>query len=47
AVGWLYQNLHNPYPSPQVRESIATKSKSPRKDVDNWFVDARRRIGND
>ncbi|EAU92789.1 homeodomain type 1 mating protein a1-1 [Coprinopsis cinerea okayama7 len=45
AVQWLYQNLHNPYPSPQVRESIATKSKSPRKDVDNWFVDARRRIG--
>ncbi|KAG6863994.1 hypothetical protein C0991_001272 [Blastosporella zonata] len=42
---WLVENTQNPYPSPDVRESIALKSRSARKDVDNWFIDARKRIG--
>ncbi|GLB35907.1 hypothetical protein LshimejAT787_0301950 [Lyophyllum shimeji] len=42
---WLLENLHNPYPSTRVRDDIAQKSGAARKDVDNWFIDARKRIG--
>ncbi|KAJ2921313.1 hypothetical protein H1R20_g15784, partial [Candolleomyces eurysporus] len=42
---WLHQNHHNPYPSARVRDEICRESRSPRKDVDAWFVDARKRIG--
>ncbi|KAG5353674.1 hypothetical protein C0989_003811 [Termitomyces sp. Mn162] len=42
---WLLKNLHNPYPPTRVRESIAQKSGATRKDVDNWFIDVRKRIG--
>ena len=42
---WLMQNIHDPYPSVQMREGIAQKTRCARKDIDSWFVDARRRIG--
>ncbi|KAG6910538.1 hypothetical protein DXG01_009957 [Tephrocybe rancida] len=42
---WLVENIHNPYPSTRVRDAIALKSGAARKDVDNWFIDARKRIG--
>lgn len=42
---WLLGNMHNPYPSTHIRESIAQKSGATRKDVDNWFIDTRKRIG--
>nr|AAK17069.1 homeodomain type 1 mating protein a1-1 [Coprinopsis scobicola] len=45
AAKWLYENVHAPYPSVEVRSSLAKQSGCPRKDVDNWFIDARRRIG--
>nr|AAZ20169.1 homeodomain mating-type protein [Coprinellus disseminatus] len=45
ASKWLVANLHNPYPSQQVRTSIAQQTKSSRKDIDGWFLDARKRIG--
>ncbi|KAG6871901.1 hypothetical protein C0995_015195 [Termitomyces sp. Mi166 len=42
---WLVENIHNPYPSPDIRDAIARKSGARRKDVDNWFMNTRRRIG--
>ncbi|KAG6895148.1 hypothetical protein C0992_002937 [Termitomyces sp. T32_za158] len=42
---WLIDHIHNPYPSQEVRDAIAKKSNSSRKDVDNWFIHARKRIG--
>ncbi|KAG6839539.1 hypothetical protein C0991_001777 [Blastosporella zonata] len=42
---WLVENIHNPYPTTSVRDTIAQKSRATRKDVDNWFIDARKRIG--
>ncbi|KAG6824587.1 hypothetical protein H0H92_006412 [Tricholoma furcatifolium] len=45
ACDWLVNNIHNPYPSTTVRDAIAVQSAVARKDVDNWFIDARKRIG--
>ncbi|RXW12008.1 hypothetical protein EST38_g13847 [Candolleomyces aberdarensis] len=45
ASRWLLANLHNPYPSNAVKDSLSRRSGAPRKDIDGWFVDARRRIG--
>lgn len=42
---WLVENIHDPYPSLETRANIATQSQTLRKDVDAWFIDARRRIG--
>ncbi|KAJ3850543.1 HD1 homeodomain mating-type protein Le.a1-3 [Lentinula lateritia] len=42
---WLLSNLHNPYPSTSVRDSIASTTNTPRRLIDAWFVDVRRRIG--
>nr|CAA56133.1 A mating type protein [Coprinopsis cinerea] len=42
---WLKDNWYNPYPSPQVRSSIAKQTGASRKDIDAWFIDARKRIG--
>nr|AAZ20166.1 homeodomain mating-type protein [Coprinellus disseminatus] len=45
ASEWLATNLHNPYPSREVRTSMATRTNSSKKGIDNWFLDARKRIG--
>ncbi|KAG6894456.1 hypothetical protein C0992_006021 [Termitomyces sp. T32_za158] len=45
AYQWLLANIHNPYPSKEVRTQIARKAKSDIKSVEAWFVDARGRIG--
>ncbi|KAK2461562.1 hypothetical protein APHAL10511_006025 [Amanita phalloides] len=45
AYEWLIRNLHNPYPPKHVKEAIACDTGSAIKDLDNWFIDARRRIG--
>nr|AOC97536.1 HD1 protein [Volvariella volvacea] len=45
AYTWLLQNLHNPYPSMRVKDSIAKSTGTNRKDIEAWFVDARKRIG--
>ncbi|KAG5640411.1 hypothetical protein DXG03_008747 [Asterophora parasitica] len=42
---WLLDNLQDPYPSSRVRDDIAQKSAAARKDIDSWFIDARKRIG--
>ncbi|KAJ2929388.1 hypothetical protein H1R20_g7713, partial [Candolleomyces eurysporus] len=45
ASRWLLANLHDPYPSNAVKDSLSRRSGAPRKDIDGWFVDARKRIG--
>nr|AAZ20151.1 homeodomain mating-type protein [Coprinellus disseminatus] len=45
ASQWLLGNLHNPYPSSKVKESMALQTGSPRKDIDHWFSEARKRVG--
>ncbi|KAG7452342.1 mating-type protein [Guyanagaster necrorhizus] len=45
AYCWLSENLHNPYPAREVRNKICRETNTPRKDLDNWFTNARRRIG--
>ena len=45
AYTWLLSNLHNPYPSKEKKATIAEESGSSPKDIDNWFINARRRIG--
>lgn len=45
SYNWLLANLHNPYPSSKVREVISCETHCPRKDIDGWFIDARKRIG--
>ncbi|KAF4623343.1 hypothetical protein D9613_002220 [Agrocybe pediades] len=42
---WLLSNLHNPYPSKDFKKQIAQESNCSLKDVDTWFVEARKRIG--
>ncbi|KAF8898999.1 hypothetical protein BD779DRAFT_1486558 [Infundibulicybe gibba] len=42
---WLLHNLHNPYPSKEIRSQISCKTGHMRKDIDAWFVEARKRIG--
>nr|AOC97526.1 HD1 protein [Volvariella volvacea] len=45
ASSWLLDHLANPYPSTSVRQKLASTAGVPRKDVDNWFTDARGKIG--
>nr|AAZ20160.1 homeodomain mating-type protein [Coprinellus disseminatus] len=45
ASQWLVANIHNPYPSRDVRSSMAAQTNSSKKDIDSWFLDARKRIG--
>jgi len=39
------KNLHNPYPSSTRKEAIAKDAGVELKDVENWFISARKRIG--
>ena len=45
AYTWLLSNLHNPYPSRETKAAIAEESGSSPKDIDNWFINVRRRVG--
>ncbi|KAK0465619.1 C-terminal domain of homeodomain 1-domain-containing protein [Desarmillaria tabescens] len=45
AYRWLSENLHNPYPTREVRNKICRETSTSRKDLDNWFTNARRRMG--
>lgn len=42
---WLTLNLHNPYPSKEIKRRIASNTNSSIKDIDAWFIDVRKRIG--
>ena len=45
AYRWLLDNLHNPYPTAEVKAQIAAASSCQVSSVNSWFVNARRRIG--
>jgi len=45
AYAWLMKNLHNPYPPKHVKATISRESGCNVKDIDNWFINVRRRIG--
>ncbi|KIJ94117.1 hypothetical protein K443DRAFT_684017 [Laccaria amethystina LaAM-08-1] len=45
AYKWLLQNLHNPYPTREDKASFLRHTTSTKYDLDNWFVDARKRMG--
>ncbi|KIK76811.1 hypothetical protein PAXRUDRAFT_168707 [Paxillus rubicundulus Ve08.2h10] len=45
AYRWLLLNLHNPYPSADVKAAIVEASKHPIGAVNAWFVNVRRRMG--
>jgi hypothetical protein len=45
AYAWLLHNLHNPYPSKETKCQISRAAGSSLKDVENWFICVRKRIG--
>ena len=45
AFKWLLENLHNPYPSSEVKAAIAGSCESPLSSINSWFIGARRRMG--
>ena len=45
AYAWLMKNLHNPYPPKHIKATISRESGCNVKDIDNWFINVRRRIG--
>ncbi|KAI6047942.1 C-terminal domain of homeodomain 1-domain-containing protein [Pisolithus marmoratus] len=42
---WLLEHIHNPYPSPQFKASVAEACDCSQSSVNSWFINARRRIG--
>lgn len=42
---WLLEHIHNPYPSPQFKTSVAEACGCSQNSVNSWFINARRRIG--
>ncbi|KAI6153912.1 hypothetical protein BKA82DRAFT_997541 [Pisolithus tinctorius] len=42
---WLLEHIHNPYPSPQFKASVAEACCCSPNSVNSWFIGARRRIG--
>ena len=45
AYTWLMENLHNPYPPKHIKAKLSRESGCNVKDIDNWFINVRRRIG--
>ncbi|KAI5982714.1 hypothetical protein EDD15DRAFT_2320551 [Pisolithus albus] len=45
ASRWLLEHIHNPYPSPQFKASLAETCNCSQNSVNSWFIGARRRIG--
>ncbi|KAF9270590.1 hypothetical protein L218DRAFT_952689 [Marasmius fiardii PR-910] len=45
ASEWLLKNLHNPFPSIEFRDRLCLIHDCPRKNIDAWFNEARKRIG--
>ncbi|KAG8219503.1 putative homeodomain protein [Butyriboletus roseoflavus] len=45
AYQWLLNNLHNPYPTAEVKTRMAAASSCQVSSVNSWFLNARRRIG--
>jgi len=45
AYKWLLKNLGKPYPSKETKVAIARQTQRSVKEIDNWFINIRRRIG--
>ncbi|KAL4062674.1 hypothetical protein V8B97DRAFT_1756812 [Scleroderma yunnanense] len=45
AYAWLLQNLHHPYPSLEIKTTMATQSNCPLSSISAWFTNVRRRMG--
>jgi Homeobox KN domain/C-terminal domain of homeodomain 1 len=45
AYSWLLKNLHNPFPSNEVKKSISQSTNTPPKLICAWFTNVRRKIG--
>nr|AGS09375.1 b1 homeodomain mating type protein [Heterobasidion abietinum] len=45
AYQWLTDNLHNPYPSSSVKQELADSSDASLESINEWFHNARERIG--
>ncbi|KAI6047944.1 C-terminal domain of homeodomain 1-domain-containing protein [Pisolithus marmoratus] len=45
AYKWLLANLHNPYPTVEVKERIASRTACSVASINSWFISVRRRIG--
>lgn len=45
AYQWLLNNLHNPYPTAEVKTRMAADSSCQVSSINSWFINARRRIG--
>jgi len=41
---WLFQNIRHPYPSEEEKRDLCTQSGLNLLQVNNWFINARRRI---
>jgi hypothetical protein len=46
-VNWLLKNLHHPYPSAEDKKILCEQTKLSLTQVNDWFVNARRRYLND
>nr|AGS09252.1 b1 homeodomain mating type protein [Heterobasidion annosum] len=42
---WLMHNLHNPYPSLAIKHELANSSDASLESINEWFQNARERIG--
>ncbi|KAF8445585.1 C-terminal domain of homeodomain 1-domain-containing protein [Boletus edulis BED1] len=42
---WLLENVHNPYPSAEVKAQMAATSSCQISSINSWFINTRRRIG--
>ncbi|KAG9314047.1 hypothetical protein JVU11DRAFT_4826 [Chiua virens] len=45
AYRWLLDNLHNPYPTADVKKRLADSSSCQVSSINSWFTNTRRRIG--
>ena len=41
---WLFQNLQHPYPTEEQKKQLASQTGLTILQVNNWFINARRRI---
>ncbi|KAH7908000.1 C-terminal domain of homeodomain 1-domain-containing protein [Hygrophoropsis aurantiaca] len=42
---WVLKNIHNPYPSTEIKNSIASSTNAPISSINAWFINVRRRMG--
>ncbi|KAF8632965.1 hypothetical protein AX15_001562 [Amanita polypyramis BW_CC] len=42
---WLLSHLHDPYPTKRMKDTLSRGSGVDVKDIDNWFIETRKKIG--